>query len=517
MNGIATMTRLLWVYVLTLLFVCLSCTVSFDAADEQFRFSCSEDADCIGGFRCLITGGDEVGQCVTLDYFDREDCADRDNDGYLAGQDCPSDVLDCNDDPDNNGALINPGRPEECNSIDDNCDGNVDEDVEVVFCSQQFGVCAGSVTSCVDGAFQDCTEAGLYGPDYQAPGTGSEACDNLDNDCDGETDEDCECQPGDVQACGQDLGICGRGIQICGDDFEFSPCLVADEGPDCTDEEGCETGFCVRETLNPAESLDDDCARIGDTGCARQLCRALVGDTECVDSTSCSEGHSCQSGFCQAATGESQTEVCNGLDDDCDGQVDDFGSGVCDTCPFGMVFVSNVGGSGRGFCIDAYEASRPDATDVDSGTVETYAIAQADVIPWTGLTPEEAEEVCEASELRTAVSGAVPQRFLCTREDLETACGSDYPYGSEYDAEACIEGGTELELTGSSDACCTEAGVCDLAGNAAELIRFPAPGLQGGAVTDSGADAIACERFEVYESTTIDPGHMGFRCCMIVN
>ncbi|MDX1764441.1 MAG: DUF4214 domain-containing protein, partial [bacterium] len=56
---------------------------------------------------------------------------DEDNDGYFGCQD------DCND----QSALVNPGVNEVCNRIDDNCDGSVDEDVTSdTTCNVQFFV-----------------------------------------------------------------------------------------------------------------------------------------------------------------------------------------------------------------------------------------------------------------------------------------------------------------------------------------------------------------------------------------
>ena len=500
-----------------------ACTVGFDAGDEQYRFSCCSDSDCIPGFRCTNTEEDsceDPGQCLSQSHFDRRECADRDNDGYLAGDDCePGPPRDCNDDPDNGGAFVNPGQEESCNNIDDNCDDEIDNDIESVFCSLQFGVCAGSVSQCFEGQFLDCEEAGLYGESYQSTSSGPEVCDGLDNNCNDEVDEDCECEPGVVQACGEDLGICKRGIQVCADDYTFGPCVVAEEGAECETNDTCgESAFCVDEVTNPYESIDDECARRGDDACSRRVCRALATDLACEDAEGCAETEACVEGYCQQRVTSSENESCNGIDDDCDGRVDNFGSGVCDTCPFGMVFVSAVGGgSGRGFCIDAYEASRADATEESLGEIETFSTARAGVIPWTGLTPDEADEVCEASALRTAISGAVPQRFLCTQWELQTACENDYPYGDTYVADTCVEGGTDLALTGSLEQCCTASGICDLAGNAAEMFRQPFQGIQGGSVLDSGETAISCGGFERYGLTALDPSFMAFRCCMGVN
>lgn len=83
----------------------------------------------------------------------------------------------------------NLGKSEECNGLDDDCDGDIDEgyslnlrvaqDGNDCFYTQQ-GVCKISEKRCIDGTYQ-CIPTFAYG---------TEECDGLDNDCDGYVDED---------------------------------------------------------------------------------------------------------------------------------------------------------------------------------------------------------------------------------------------------------------------------------------------------------------------------------------
>jgi len=76
---------------------------------------------------------------------------------------------------------IHPGAVESCNQVDDNCDGETDEGT--------FGVCQ---TACGKGS-HSCTD-GILGP-CDAPEPVTETCNGKDDDCDGVTDEGC-CTPG---------------------------------------------------------------------------------------------------------------------------------------------------------------------------------------------------------------------------------------------------------------------------------------------------------------------------------
>ncbi len=105
-------------------------------------------------------------------------CSDQDGDGF--GADCPAGE-DCND----FNAEIHPGAEEDCNRVDDDCDGQTDEDIAARDCPLQVGVCAGTQQACDPGqGWLACD----YGPDHSFDG--DTRCDGLDNDCDGETDED---------------------------------------------------------------------------------------------------------------------------------------------------------------------------------------------------------------------------------------------------------------------------------------------------------------------------------------
>ena len=113
---------------------------------------------------------------------------------------------DCND----SNSSVHPGLKELCNSIDDNCDGVTDSGCNVtVFggcykahsaeigqgCSGLYGVCAvNGVKEC--GWNVDNTVGVICSTDVNGSASKmvDEVCgDNLDNDCNGQTDEGCDC------------------------------------------------------------------------------------------------------------------------------------------------------------------------------------------------------------------------------------------------------------------------------------------------------------------------------------
>jgi hypothetical protein len=182
-----------------------------------------------------------------------------------------------------------------CNSIDDDCDGTVDEDLtRETTCGA--GACSGNT------GIETCT-AGVWGIDTCDPlaGATAEICNNADDDCDGTVDEELT----QSTACGE--GACSGNAGI-------KTCTAGVWGIDTCDPFG---GAAV-ETCNNA---DDDCDG--------------TVDEELTQSTTCGEGacsgnagiKTCTAGVwgidtCEPLAGAT-AETCNNADDDCDGTVDD--------------------------------------------------------------------------------------------------------------------------------------------------------------------------------------------------
>ncbi len=203
-----------------------------------------------------------------------------------------------------------PSMDETCNGVDDDCDGTVDDGLTAPSCALQDGVCAGSHQRCSGaGGFVACV-ASDYGSSYEATET---MCDGLDNDCNGVVDEGCTCVDGDTQECGSSTGVCERGMQTCS---------------------GGDWGACVGSVDATAElcnGLDDDCNGSSDDGLTAPACAltegVCAGSTQTCGGasgwTACSGTDSYGPSFVASEDGSTDESVCDGLDNDCNGTVDD--------------------------------------------------------------------------------------------------------------------------------------------------------------------------------------------------
>ncbi len=201
-------------------------------------------------------------------------CQDADGDGHQAAS-CGGD--DCND----GDASIHPGAVEPCDGVDNDCDGGIDEGC--VECDADGDLFDG--LQCTGGSDCDDTDPFVY------PGA-PESCDNsIDDDCDGQVNEGCpDC---DVDDDGWISGDCGgndcddsranvhpRATELC-DGFDNDCDGTIDEGCNtCEDEDGdgyqafsCGGSDCNDNNplINPGadevcdNGFDDDCDGLTDS------------------------------------------------------------------------------------------------------------------------------------------------------------------------------------------------------------------------------------------------------------
>jgi hypothetical protein len=243
---------------------------------------CFKDADG-DGFR-----PDSFSTVVSIDL----DCSDE----FEAVSTDPT--TDCND----NDAAIHPGAADViCDDIDNNCNGEVDEDYMVTSTTCGVGACAKTgAKTCINGIETNSCNPGT-------PTIDDTLCNGLDDDCNGVIDEDYV--PTSFN-CG--FGVCEvTAYSQCTNGQEISTCTPGTPGTETCNglDDDCD-GIIDNDLTIPSQSCNAGTGACMRTGTQIKTCNGVSGWSEF--------------GVCSATPGNPTTEICDGVDNNCDGQTDEF-------------------------------------------------------------------------------------------------------------------------------------------------------------------------------------------------
>ncbi len=266
--------------------------------------------------------GIEIGQDA-FNFAETYFFTDADQDGYFDFEDC-----------DDNNASINPGVPELCNGLDENCNDLIDEDTDVYSYyadtdNDGFGDINALLDTCANLAPSgyvmnsfDCDDSNPnINPDAM------EICDNLDNDCDNMVDNDLTIFTYYADTDNDNFGDLNSALDTCA---TLAPMGYVMNSGDCDDTD---------PNINPdaeeaCDGLDNDCNNEADDGLTfttyyQDFDNDNFGNPD-------SEIQSCQLVAPMGYVTNNQDcddtdeninpdaeEACDGLDNDCNNDIDD--------------------------------------------------------------------------------------------------------------------------------------------------------------------------------------------------
>jgi hypothetical protein len=476
--------------------------------------------------------------------------------------------------------VANPTAKDTCGK-DMNCDGRLDNQPNLLTDERNCGACGNDCNAlgahvnwvCNNGTCAKGTPACVAGYincdsnandcERQCTPSGAEVCNGIDDNCNCQVDDGNIPKPTSVQVCGVQSGStdpnCTTNVTIA--------CTAG--AWKCTFPAGvCTSGTCSTSP-DPCDGIDNNCNSVADESFKTPFKATKYLTQPCAsDDGLPAPGHGACRGtgtyVCNPAGTDTQcsavkdnsnagTEVCDGIDNDCDAVVDEAYNNATGAANGNYVKpeVVNIGASRWIF---KYEASRPNAgtanpgsgngyfTSAPAGTTldRTVACSVQGKIPWSNLTPQEAAQTC------TNRGGQ-----LCTNADWKTACktsaGTPCTWGystacttaanyAAVNGPFCNLGAFDFDatttpmpnddgllVTGSTrlkqcSATWGTNGVFDITGNLREItVDGSAYTLMGGSYVSSADSGATCD-FDFY---SVDQNFKfpdtGFRCCFTTN
>ncbi len=271
--------------------------------------------------------GINPGATDILDNGIDEDCVGGDATSVPVDNDMDGSFNDVDCDDTNN--TIYPGAPELCDGLDNDCDGDIDEGIMSTYYADAdmdgYGDAAVSVMDCAaptgyvtDNTDCDDTNAALN------PGA-TEVCDGIDNNCDGNIDEGLTINTYYADADMDGYGDANAFVLDCA---TTPPTGYVTDNTDCDDtnaalnpgatevcdgiDNNCDGNIDEGLTINTYYA-DADMDGYGDAAVSVMDCAAPTGYV--TDNTDCDDTN--------AALNPGATEICDGIDNNCDGDIDE--------------------------------------------------------------------------------------------------------------------------------------------------------------------------------------------------
>ncbi len=418
--------------------------------------------DELGASRPLGASCDGVGECGAGTVI----CS-------VAAGEAGNTTCSTNSDGTSPGVLI-----EVCDQKDNDCDGDTDDDVNyqgsvIGGPCDGVGECGAGVVVCSSEAEEPTCSTDVHGT---APATSPEICDHKDNDCDGTTDDGLTYADPVQGAVGlggtcEGLGDCGPGQVVCSPTSKKATCSSNADGT------------APEHKAEICDASDNDCNGVTDegiawtnpvTGAKVVLGASCQGVGKCgngpagvVQCSKLGNGTATCSTMPDGTAPRNTEELCNLLDDDCDGTVDDVAGIVAPdvTCKLeGLCNTQNVvatcDGDGEWQCnyvgVSQYEAVETTCDGLDNDC--DGVVDEADTV----LPPGNCNQQGVCAGLLEDCHG--PSGWVCSYQSLPNYVVNETA-GAHCDGlDNDCSGQTDEEFGTLGSSCTRGSGVCQNTG-----------------------------------------------------